>query len=151
MTDATHAEVRAFLSEYVEPAAATAALARIAAHDEDLDESYRFASVPALIRELGEEPADTIAWAAILSVRLTSPRERSLLAAIAQRGAEAHRLHTELRRLVDHEQRSAPPPKTTSQRATLNPRDQDGATDRDVLFDAGPPPPRTAILGGTQS
>ncbi|MEJ7787958.1 MAG: hypothetical protein WKF96_24415 [Solirubrobacteraceae bacterium] len=136
-TGVRHAEVRAFLSEHIEPAAAARALQRITAHDEELDESYRWASVPALVRELGEEPLDVIAWASILSVRCTSERELALLAAIAQRGAEAVALHDELCRIVDHEQRSAP--------------DQDGATDRDVLFDAGPPLPRTAILEDTQS
>lgn len=99
--NATHAEVRAFLAEYIEPTAAAGALERITAQDQELDESYRWASVPAMVRELGEEPLDTISWAAILSVRLTQPRERALLAAIAQRGAEAHKLHAELRHLVE--------------------------------------------------
>ena len=90
-----------FLSAYVDPDVAELAFARITAHDETLDQSYRWSSVQALIRELGEEPADVVAWAAILSVRLTQPRERALLAAIAQRGAEAATLHAELCRLVE--------------------------------------------------
>lgn len=101
MSNAKHAAVREFLAEFIAPDVAVHALARITAHDETLDQSYLWASVPALVRELGEESADTVAWAAICSVRLTSPRERALLAAIAQRGAEAHKLHAELRRLVE--------------------------------------------------
>jgi len=96
-----HAEVRAFLAEHIEPTTATRALERISAQDETLDESYRWSSVHGLVRELGEEPLDVIAWASILSVRCTSKRELALLAAIAQRGAEAVALHDELRRLIE--------------------------------------------------
>lgn len=96
-----HREARAFLAEYVPSDVAARALERITAHDEELDESYRWASVAELVRELAEDPLDTIAWASLLSVRVEDPRGRALLAAIAQRAAEADRFIAELRRLLE--------------------------------------------------
>lgn len=95
-----HAEARAFLAEYVPDDVAIRALERIAAHDDVLDESYRWASVADLLRELGEEPVDTIAWASLLSVRVDGTRGRVLLAAVAQHAAKADQLVGELRRLL---------------------------------------------------
>lgn len=95
-----HAEARAFLAEYVPADVAALALERIAAHDETLDESYRWASVSKLVYELAEEPLDTIAWSSLLSCRVEDPRGRALLAAISQRAAEAHHLVSELGRLL---------------------------------------------------
>lgn len=98
-----HREVRAFLAEHVPADVDVRALERITAHDQELDESYRWVSVTLLLRELGEEPLDTIAWAALLSVRVHGSRGRALLAAICQRAAEADRLVLELARLLEHD------------------------------------------------
>lgn len=98
-----HREARAFLVEHVEADIAARALERITAHDETLDESYRWASVTELVRELGEEPVDTIAWAALVSVRVDGARGRALLAAIAQHAAQADALVEELNRLLSAE------------------------------------------------
>jgi hypothetical protein len=104
-----HEEARVFLAEHVPDEVAARVLERIAAHDETLDESYRWAGVPVMVRELGEEPLDTIGWGALLSCRLgielgESPmgeRAAALLGAIAQSAAATDALVGELRRLLE--------------------------------------------------
>ena len=95
-----HPEARAFLAAYLPADVAARALERITAHDDTLDESYRSASVAELVRELAAEPVDTIAWASLVSTRTEDPRGCGLLAAIAQRAAEADALVGELQRLL---------------------------------------------------
>jgi ATP-dependent exoDNAse (exonuclease V) beta subunit len=103
-----HLEARAFLARHVPDDVATRVLERVAAHDAELDESYRWQSIPAMVRELSEEPLDTIGWGALLSCRLgielgetpTAERAAALLAAIAQSAAATDALVGELRRLL---------------------------------------------------
>ena len=96
-----HREARAFLAEFLPADVAARALERIAERDETLGESYRSTSLAELVRELGEEPLDTISWSSILSARTDCPRARGLLGAIAQSAAESDKLVGELRRLLD--------------------------------------------------
>ena len=98
-----HAEARAFLAEFLPRDVGARALERITAHDDELDESYRWASLDALVRELAAEPVDTIAWASLVSVRVEGDRGRALLAAIAQGAADTDKLVGELRRLLGAE------------------------------------------------
>lgn len=103
-----HLEARAFLAQHVPADVATRVLERITAHDAELDESYKWQSIPAMVRELGEEPLDTIGWGALLSCRLeielgetpVAARAVALLAAIAQGAAATDALVAELRRLL---------------------------------------------------
>lgn len=103
-----HREARAFLAEHVDPDIAARALERIAAHDETLDESYRWMSLSTLIRELAEEQVDSVAWNSLLAARVEADhggtprgdRAIALLAAIAQRAAATDALVSELRRLL---------------------------------------------------
>lgn len=103
-----HPEARAFLAAHLDADVAARALERIAAHDETLDESYRWMSVSTLVRELAAEPVDTIAWGSLLASRVQADhgdtahgqRAIALLAATAQRAAAADALVGELRRLL---------------------------------------------------
>jgi hypothetical protein len=104
-----HPRPAAFLTASVPPAFADRALRRIEAKDDDLGDSYRWATLGSLVRELGEEPVDTAAWAALLASRLehdqldatsTGQRAHALLTAIAQKAAETDALVLELQRLL---------------------------------------------------
>jgi hypothetical protein len=98
----------AFLAEAGVPDAfAARAVSRIQGQHDALDHSYLWASLGALVRELGEEAEDLAAWASLLADRLEHDgdahreRGRALLIAITQRAAEADRLMAELRRLLE--------------------------------------------------
>lgn len=94
-----HAEVRAFIREYVPEDFASRILGRIAEHDDTLDESYAWASLRAFQAKLRDELADVAAYAAMIATRTADDRARALLAAIAQRAADADVLALELQRL----------------------------------------------------
>lgn len=99
-----------FLAETVSPDFATCVLARITDQTDAWDHSYEWCSVAGLVRGLSRQTEDVAGYAAILTARscsadtATGARARGLLAAIAQRGAEAHLLVAELARLLESTQ-----------------------------------------------
>jgi hypothetical protein len=104
-----YARARAFLTEAAVPIDfATVVLARIEGQHDELGDSYRRASLGALVAECAEEAADLAAWAALLSCRFdegaveasTGRRARALLCAAAQSAAEADVMLAEVRRLI---------------------------------------------------
>ncbi|MGI8731409.1 MAG: hypothetical protein ACR2LK_15750 [Solirubrobacteraceae bacterium] len=96
--DGPHAALR--------PGFASRALGRIEAQHDELGSSYLYGSMPALVRELGEEAEDLAALAALIAHRVEvdqradADRARGLLAGVAQRAGEADALIAELRRLL---------------------------------------------------
>lgn len=107
---ADYPAAEAFLAEAVQPDFAARALARIAEQTEAWDHSYEWCGVAGLVRGLAKQTQDVAGYAAILAARsggvdaTSGARARGLLAAIAQRGAEAHLLVAELARLLESTQ-----------------------------------------------
>ena len=104
---APYAPVHAFLDEAgLRPDFATRALARIEAHHHELGDSYKWASLAGLVRELAEESADSAARASLIAARIEhdggdAQRARALLAAIAQHADAANVLVGELRQVLE--------------------------------------------------
>lgn len=98
-----HTDVRAFMREYLPDEFASRVLERITQHDESLDESYTWASLRGLQLKLSEEIADVAGFAAIVATRTDDDRAGALLAAVAQRAAEAEAMSSELGRLLARE------------------------------------------------
>lgn len=85
------------------------AMGRIEDRHDDLGDSFRGASLTALVVECAEEAEDIAAWAALIAARLeydsdgsfADRRARALLTAATQRAGEADTLLRELRRLIE--------------------------------------------------
>jgi hypothetical protein len=120
MTD-PYAAVREFLADAeIRPEFAARAMARIEAQTPELGTSFLWCVRGRLIAEAIEEAEDLAAWCALASARLdhdadlagdvdpTGSRARALLSIATQRAGEADGALDELRRLVNHDQRSAP-------------------------------------------
>ena len=97
-----NASVDVFLARHA-PALAAAALARIEASEAQYGDSHLWASRRHLVQRLAEQTIDVGAYAALLAARPDTTQARELLAAIAQRAAEADALIDELRRVLDRE------------------------------------------------
>ncbi len=106
----TTERVRTFLAGTdVRPEFAARALARIEGQAEELDRSYEWASLSALIRDAARQAEDVAGYAAILAARIeydatdafSARRATALLTAAIQRAGEADAMFGELRRLVE--------------------------------------------------
>lgn len=102
---ARYADIEAFLVEVIPPDIAARVLARVETQPE-LDRSFEWCAVSTLLRGLTKQIEDVAGYSAILAARCdsagptTGPRARALLAAIAQRGAEAHALAAALEKML---------------------------------------------------